>query len=62
MIVQWPEYTARGEEAGSLCHLESTFLQEIAQEVGAKLLQKPLRLRFEQSTLKAAFPARHFKS
>jgi len=39
MIVQWPEYTARGEEAGSLCHLESTFLQEIAQEAAMRLTQ-----------------------
>mmetsp|Transcript_10557 Transcript_10557/g.24558 ORF Transcript_10557/g.24558 Transcript_10557/m.24558 type:complete len:688 (+) Transcript_10557:264-2327(+) len=39
IMPEWPEYTARGEEAGSLCHLESTFLQEIAQEAAMRLTQ-----------------------
>eukprot|EP01043_Picozoa_sp_COSAG02_P001835 COSAG02_NODE_39_length_48074_cov_106.508890_48_plen_631_part_01 len=36
MMPEWPHYVSAGSDAGSLCHRESGFLQEIAQEVAMK--------------------------
>ena len=33
MMPEWPAYVKHGSDAGTLCHRESGFLQEIAQEV-----------------------------
>ena len=39
MMPEWREYTRSGSEAGDLCHRESGFLQEIAQEVAMRSSQ-----------------------
>ena len=39
MMPEWPHYVAERSDAGSHCHRESGFLQEIAQEVAMKSSQ-----------------------
>lgn len=39
MMPEWRHYTTEGSDAGTLCHRESGFLQEIAQEVAMRSSQ-----------------------
>ena len=39
MMPEWSAYTKSGGDAGTLCHKESGFLQEIAQEVAMRSSQ-----------------------
>merc|ERR1711957_415701 len=39
MMPEWSQYVAQDEEAGTLCHMESCFMMELAQEAAMQLRQ-----------------------